>query len=124
MNRRRALSLLVLAALTGAIAFFALRPSPYLQYIPWMPRHLGVWADSHGVGRNVVAFFVLGLAAFAVVGRSLGHVLAVCAFATAVEVAQIWIPSRAFDWKDIGASLLGIALAWPLAWLLTRRRSA
>jgi VanZ family protein len=33
-------------------------------------------------------------------------------FATALEVAQLWIPHRFFDRKDIYASLLGLALAW------------
>ena len=124
MKRRRVLALVIVAVLAGALAFLALRASPYVQYVPWVPRRLGVWADSNGIVRNIVAFFALGLAVFLLVGRRVWHVIAACAFGTAVEVAQIWIPSRAFDWRDIVASIAGILLAWPLAWLLHRRRSA
>jgi VanZ family protein len=122
VKRSRVAAILAVAALAAVLAFFALRASPYLQYIPWMPRSVGIWADSHGISRNVVAFFVLGLATFLLVGRGLIAVIALCAFGTAVEVAQIWIPSRAFDPKDIAASVAGILAAWPLAWLVRSRR--
>ena len=123
MKRARFFALLAVLVLAGLLAFFSLRASAYLQYIPWMPRRLGVWADSHGIFRNTVAFFTLGLATFLLLGPRLLHVLAVAVFATAIEVAQIWIPSRAFDWRDIVASLAGIVVAWPLAWLVHRLRS-
>lgn len=121
MKRRRVVALLIVLTLAGLLAFFALRASPYLQYIPWMPRGIGVWADSHGISRNVVAFFVLGLATFLLVGRGILVVATAAVFATAVEVAQIWIPSRAYDPKDIVASIAGLLAAWPIAWLLNRR---
>ena len=123
MKSRRPLALVAVAALAAAIAFFALRSSPYLQYIPWMPRSLGTWADSHGISRNFVAFAALGLAVFCLVGRRWPHVLALCAFATALETSQLWIRGRVFDWRDIIVSIAGILAVWPLAWLL-RRRSA
>lgn len=123
MSPRRALALIAVIVLGGVVAFLALRPSPYLQYVPWMPRAVGVWADSHGIARSFVAFFLLATLTFFFVGRRLAHVAAVAVFATLVEVAQLWIPSRAFDLKDIAASLAGVVAAWPLVWL-ARRRSA
>ena len=123
MTRSRIIALAGVAVLAAMLAFFALRASPYLQYIPWMPRRIGVWADSHGISRNAVAFFALGLATFLLVGRGPWLVLLVCAFGTAIEVAQIWIPSRAFDPKDIAASVGGVLAAWPVAWLALRRRA-
>ena len=104
----------------GGLAFFALRSSPYLQYIPGMPRWIGVWADSNGIIRNVVAFGILGLTTFLMLGRRLPIVLGLAAFGILLEVSQIWIRGRVFDWRDIVASLAGIALAWPIAWLLSR----
>lgn len=113
--------LLLAAALIGAIGFLALRTSPYLQYVPWMPRRVGVWADSNGIVRNVVAFVALGLAVFVLVGRGWRVALALAAFGAGVEVAQRWIPGRVFDWRDIAASVAGVLLAWIAVWPLRRR---
>lgn len=104
------------------IAFLALRRSPYLQYIPWMPRSLGIWADHHGVLRNTAAFFAFALAVLGALGPRGVHVGALCLFGTAIEVAQIWIPSRTFDWRDIVASIAGVLLAWPFVWLWRKWR--
>ena len=107
--------------LAGVLAFFALRTSPYLQYIPWLPREIGVWADSNGILRNTAAFFAFALLVYFLVGRRWGHVLALTVFATGVELAQLWIRGRVFDWRDIVASMVGIFLAWPVAWALRPR---
>src|SRR5687767_2184903 len=95
-------------ALAAVIAFFALRASPYLQYIPWMPRSIGVWADHNGVLRNTIAFFAFALAVYLLVGCRAWHVVALSGFATLVEVAQLWVRGRVFDWHDIVASIAGI----------------
>jgi glycopeptide antibiotics resistance protein len=113
--------IVLVLALAGVIAFFALRASPYLQYIPWMPRSIGVWADHNGVLRNTVAFFVFALAVYLLVGCRVWHIVALSCFATLVEVAQRWVPGRVFDWDDIVASIAGILLAWPIGWVLRRR---
>ncbi len=120
-RRHRLIAALAVVALAAAVAYFALRSSPYLQYIPWLPRPVGVWADHNGIFRNVVAFFVLGAAFFLFVGRRVVHVALLCAFGTALEVSQIWIRGRVFDWHDIVASVGGVLLAWPVIWLLRRR---
>lgn len=117
---RPVIRLILIALVGGALAFFALRSSPYLQYIPWMPRWVGVWADSNGILRNVVAFGSFGLAAFLLLGRGLPVIGGLAAFGVLLEVSQIWIRGRVFDWRDIVASLAGVALAWPVAWLLSR----
>lgn len=111
---------LVLAA-AGVMAFLALRTSPYLQYISWLPRRIGVWADHNGIVRNTVAFFVFALVVYFLLGRRVWQVLALCLFATTVEVAQLWVRGRVFDWRDIVASIAGIILAWPVAWVLGSR---
>ena len=113
--------IVLVLALAGVIAFFALRTSPYLQYIPWMPRTVGVWADHNGILRNTVAFFVFALAVYVLVGSRAWHVVTLTCFATLVEVAQLWVRGRVFDWHDIGASIAGILLAWPIGWALRRR---
>lgn len=115
---------LVVLGLCGAVMFLALRSSPYLQYVPWMPRQLGVWADHHGVIRNTVAFFILGLATLLALRPRPWLVVVLCAFAALLEIAQRWIPGRIYDPKDIVASVAGILLAWPLAWAIHRPRAA
>jgi VanZ family protein len=111
------------AGLAAVVAFLALRTSPYLQYVPWMPRRIGVWADSNGILRNVAAFLALGLVVFPLLGRGAWQVAALVAFAAGVEVAQHWIPGRVFDWRDIVASVAGVLLAWAVAWVLGRTLS-
>jgi hypothetical protein len=123
LARRLIFKLFFVCALGTVIAFLALRRSPYLQYVSWMPREIGVWADSHGVVRNTAAFFGFGMAVLVLFGAQAWLVLALCCFGTTVEVAQIWIPGRVFDWKDIGASIAGVVLAWPLAWWFHRRHA-
>lgn len=123
MSRPLVIRLVAVALLAGLLAFLALRTSPYLQYIPGMPRWIGVWADSHGIARNVVAFGLLALVVLLLLGHHLPQVLGLAAFGIGLEVSQLWIRGRVFDWRDILASLAGIALAWPIAWLLRRRMS-
>jgi hypothetical protein len=119
---RPILKLSLVCGLGALIAFLALRRSPYLQYVSWMPRGIGVWADANGVLRNTAAFFGFGLAVLLLFGARTWLVVSLCCFGAAVEVAQIWIPGRVFDWKDIGASIAGVVLAWPLAWWFHRRQ--
>jgi glycopeptide antibiotics resistance protein len=115
---------LLVVVMAGVMAFLALRTSPYLQYIPWMPRRIGIWADSNGILRNIAAFFVFALAVYLIVGRRWWEVAALALFATGVEVAQLWVRGRVFDWRDIAASIAGILLAWPIAWALRRRSTS
>ena len=119
----RSMKIGFVVALAGVSAFLALRSSPYVQYIPWMPRRIGTWADSNGILRNTVAFFGLGFAALVAFPPRLWLVALLCVFAALVEVAQLWIPGRVYDPKDIVASVAGILLAWPVARLVRRRWS-
>lgn len=120
-HRRFSLILGVLAVLP--LAYLALRPSPFVAEVSWIPPSIGEWADRNGIFRNTVAFFALGLFYFALIGRRWPHALALALFATLIEVAQIWIPHRVFDLKDIAASLAGLALAWLLVLLAFRLRT-
>lgn len=106
----------------AVIAFLALRSSPAMREVPWIPRHIAYWADSHGVSRNIVAFFGLGLVVLLAFSRAGWVFMLLCLLAAGLELAQIWIPGRQFDAADIVASIAGLALAWPAAWAITRVR--
>lgn len=116
--------LTVVLAAGGVLAFLALRASSFIHTLPWVPRPIGLWADANGIVRNTAAFLGFGLLAFALLGHARRTVVGLSAFASVIEVAQIWIPTRSFDPLDIAASLAGLALAWLLvraaAWLLAR----
>lgn len=118
-----------LGAAAGLFMFFAWRASPWLGELPWLPHWLSAWADEHGVARNVAAFFAFGLVGFTLLGRGWRPAVLQGVFATGLEVVQIWLPRRLFDWRDIVASLLGLFLGWlgvtACAWLIRvwRRRS-
>ena len=106
------------------MAFLALRSSTSFRELFWMPHAFASWADVHGVWRNVIGFFGFGLVVLTLLRPRLPLVIALCAFGTALEVAQLWIPTRVFDWRDIVASIGGILLAWPVAWFIRRRPAA
>ncbi len=114
MTILRRCSFALSAVAVAALAFLALRPSPFIDRVPWIPHWLGHWADHHGVLRNTVAFFAVGLFIFAALGRHWAYLLALAVFATALEIAQRWIPGRIYDSKDIAASLVGLTFAWVL----------
>lgn len=110
----------VVLGAAAVLAFLALRASPYLGDLPWLPRWLSRWADHHGVARNAAAFLGFGLLFFPLAGRRWPQIAGAAAFSIALELAQLWIPARIFDMKDIAASLLGLALAWGLTACLAR----
>lgn len=96
------------------VAFLALRASPYISEIPWIPAWLSEWADRHANLRNLPAFAGL---AFALLWP-LGVRVAACVaslLAVVLECAQVFIDGRTFDLADIGWSLLGVVLAVGLA---------
>lgn len=111
--------LAVIGAVLGvtAFAYLSLRPSAFVGEVNWIPSWLGRWADRHGVLRNAAAFFVFGFFYFACLDRRSLHLLALAAFAVAIEVGQLWLPHRVFDWRDIVASLAGLVCAWLLVQL-------
>ncbi len=116
--------LTVVVCVAAALAFLSLRASSHVHTVPWIPGFIGGWADTHGIVRNTAAFFAFGLLVFPLLGPGWRVALALSVFATLIEVAQIWIPSRNFDLLDIAASLAGLALAWIVirgaAWLFAR----
>ena len=77
------------------IGFLAVRGSPYVAELPWIPRWLAIWADAHGVWRNVPAFGALYLVVLVGLGwnRRVIALAAVCVFAACVEFAQLLLPA-------------------------------
>lgn len=99
------------------IVYLALRPSPWMGDLSWIPRWLAEWADRNGNLRNLPAFALLALCLFWPLGIWRGAALA-SLLAISLETAQIFVEGRSFDWADIGWSLAGVAtvLAPTAAW--------
>jgi hypothetical protein len=93
----------------GVVAFLALRPSPYVGELPWMPDWLGHWADRNGNVRNLPAFAGLAMILVWALGWRAAGVWA-SLLAVSLECAQVVIAGRSFDWADIGWSLTGVIL--------------
>jgi VanZ family protein len=102
--------------------FLAWRESSWLGDIEWMPRWISRWADVHGVTRNFAAFLVFGIVGFALLGRGWRQMALFAFFAIGIEVAQLWIPNRYFDWRDIAASLAGLLLGWTVVFTVAMAR--
>jgi len=129
-------ALSVLLCLVGLACMFylTLRASPdmeTLQLPKWMLKSAVVrWLDHYGVLRNVPAFFLLAIP-FRVIFRDRPeheYILAgLYLLAAGVEVAQHWIPTRHFDWRDIICSWIGLSAGWlctmAVQALIDRRRS-
>jgi VanZ family protein len=118
---RRAVSTVVLVAFAGALAYLSLKRAPQFSEVSWLPMWLRVWSDAHGISRSAVGFgalaFVVGLVLSHRSRRWTGYI-DVISYAVFFEVAQIWIPTRVSDLKDVAASVAGVAIAAVLVELL------
>ncbi len=110
-----------LLAATLAILFFlvgvdwSLRSNPMTPFSGVTPAFVSEWSNNHGVIRNIPAYFILACLGF-IAGRNWRQRMvigiALAAFGGAVEIIQIWLPSRDASVLDALCSWLGIALAW------------
>lgn len=98
----------------GVVSFLALRSSPWVGEVNWIPHWLSDWADSHGNFRNFPAFAALDLVLMGAFGTR--RAAMITAFlGVGLECAQFGIRGRTFDWADIVWSLAGVAFASVLA---------
>jgi len=125
-----------LAALLALVLYCALRSSPRLTEIPWLPLWLTQWADRMDTFRHFVGFGVLALMAM-VLPRA---ILPLCrpaardqfrhlcllislALVAALEFFQLRIPGRNFDWLDVYWGSLGVLSARVVLPLVSRTRT-
>ncbi|ACB76726.1 VanZ family protein [Opitutus terrae] len=92
----------------------SVRSSPRVAEFLWLPDSVAEWTNRSGVLRNIPAFgflaLVVGLLAESRQRRVRGYA-GVAAFALVCEIAQLWIPTRFCDLRDVAAAWLGVALA-------------
>ena len=96
--------------MTGAVAVTIVTFA--LLYQPSFP---GPWEGaSSDLLRHACAFGLLTLLILPATTRSLLALGGILTFAAALEAAQWMVPTRTVSLADLGASALGIALAWCL----------
>ena len=140
MKASRIAGIVAFLVVFGVILFFTFRHSSRVADISWMPQRWGLWLDDHDEFRHFIGFAVFAAVGFSVnldsiFGRSrsrflrrfrssrthtgrLGGFLVVVYL---LELAQIAMPDRDFDWLDIVNGWAGILLSWSI-WYFWKSR--
>lgn len=143
MKLSRIGSVLAAVGTLALIFYFTFRPSSKLAEISWMPTRWGLWLDDHDEFRHFIGFAVfsgmimmLNLDRFFTRSRyrfvrrfrssrnRTGRLGALLVLVYALELGQINMPNRDFDWLDIVNGWAGILVAWGIwfAWKTRERR--
>jgi len=131
------------AVLFVAILFFTFRPSSNVADLSWMPQRWGLWLDDHDEFRHFIGMVVFAAAGFLLNFDSFfnrskhrfirrlrstryrtGRLGAFLVLVYVLELAQINMPNRDFDWLDVVNGWGGVLFAWALCvgWKLHHRR--
>lgn len=140
MKATRAISVLGFVLLLAAILFFTFRHSTNVSDLSWMPQRWGLWLDEHDEFRHFIGFAVFAAATFllnfdSVFNRSrsrfirkfrssrnrTGRLGALLVMVYALELAQLAVPGRDFDWLDVVNGWGGVLFAWSL-WYASKFR--
>lgn len=140
-SRIAALAALILGF--ALILYFSFRASARVAEISWMPPRWGLWLDEHDEFRHYLGFAAFAAVVFAlnfddVLNRSrsrfirrfrssrnrTGRLGTLLVLVYALELAQINMPHRDFDWLDIVNGWGGVFTAWAVwfAWRTRQRR--
>ena len=143
MKVTRLLGALAFAAIFGAVIFFNFRHSTNVSNLPWMPQRWGLWFDEHDEFRHFIGFAVFAATGFMlnfdpVLNRSrsrfvrkfrssrnhTGRLGAFLVLVYLLELGQLAVPSRDFDWLDIVNGWAGVLVAWSIwfAYKMHQRR--
>jgi len=127
----RALSVVAFIAIFAVVIFFTFRTSPNVSTLPWMPQRWGLWLDDHDEFRHFIGFTVLAAVGFLLnfdplLNRSrskflrrfrssrnrTGRLGAFLVLVYLLELGQLGMPERDFDWLDVVNGWSGVVLAW------------
>jgi hypothetical protein len=132
---------LAFLALFVVILFFTFRASTNVSDLSWMPQRWGLWLDEHDEFRHFIGFAVFAGACFllnfdSVFNRSrskfvrkfrssrnhTGRLGALLVMVYLLELGQLGLPERDFDWLDIVNGWAGILTAWGIWYAFKSRR--
>ncbi len=87
-----------------------------------LPAHTPMPSTGWDKANHALAFLVMALLGRWAYPRSTGAVLlGLFAYGGLIELLQSFTPDRSSEWGDWLADTIGLALAWSLMWLATRR---
>jgi len=126
----RVLGVCAFLAILALVLFFNFRPSSDVEDLSWMPKRWGLWLDDHDEFRHFIGFAVFAGVGFvlnfdSVFNRSrsrfirrfrssrnrTGRLGAFLVLVYLLEVAQLAVPNRDFDWLDIVNGWCGVLFA-------------
>lgn len=143
MKLSRIIACLALVGVFALIIFITFRDSSKVSELSWMPTRWGLWLDAHDEFRHYIGFAVFAGIVFSlnldtVFARSkhrfirkfrssrnrTGRLGALLVLVYSLELGQINMPNRDFDWLDIVNGWAGILTAWAVwfAWKSNQRR--
>lgn len=131
MKAARVLSALAFVGIFAAIIFFTFRPSSNVSNISWMPQRWGLWLDEHDEFRHFIGFTIFAAVGFMlnfdfIFNRSrsrfvrkfrssrnrTGRLGGFLVLVYVLELGQLAVPERDFDWLDIVNGWAGVLFAW------------
>lgn len=141
MRAAKVSGLLAFMALFGVILFFTFRGSTNVSDLSWMPQRWGLWFDEHDEFRHFIGFAAFAGVCFllnfdSVFNRSrskfvrkfrssrnrTGRLGALLVLIYLLELGQLAVPGRDFDWLDIVNGWGGILFAWGI-WYAFKSRN-
>lgn len=131
MKGMKAIGALGFVLLLAVILYFTFRASPNASDLSWVPQRWALWLDEHDEFRHFIGFAVFAAAAFllnfdSVFNRSTsrfvrklrssrnrtGRLGGLLVLVYMLELAQLVMPSREFDWLDVVNGWGGVLTAW------------
>ncbi len=133
MSGRRTIAVAAFTVVTVAVIYLSVRSGSPTSTVPWIPKFLANWFDAHDVLKNLVGFFMLGITGMAALGgerpliRPWRLAAVLMLFVVCLELAQLKIPNRVADIRDVQAGWAAILLAWGVhtafVWMAALRRA-
>ncbi len=124
----------------GLILFLTFRPSTNVSTLSWMPERWGLWLDEQDEFRHFIGFSVFAAVGFMLnfdssLNRSssrflrrfrssryrTGRLGGFLVLVYILELAQLAIPERDFDWLDIVNGWAGVLVAWGIWYAIKAR---
>ena len=141
MKMTKLANVLAFGVILAAIIFFTFRGSAKMSDISWMPQRWGLWLDEHDEFRHFIGFAFFSAVTFSLnfdvaLNRSrsrfirkfrsspnrTGRLGALLVIIYLLELGQLALPNREFDWLDVVNGWAAVLLTWIIWNLATSRR--